>query len=133
MYGDSLSVDLDDVPLHGEYHMAEFAKKYFREAQRNRRSHTHICSHSHNKMTCVTDCCLSFAHRDQKAKKKKEGRDPGDMVKFSKVKQLHFPHETGSIYLYSYACSPSFSTALFIKIFLTLCMFLPPSLQSRSL
>ncbi|KAK9534679.1 hypothetical protein VZT92_007109 [Zoarces viviparus] len=59
MYGDSLSVELDDLPLHsGQYHMAEFAKKYFREAQRNRSDH--------------------------KAKKGKEGRDPVDMVKFSK-------------------------------------------------
>ncbi|XP_076608369.1 unconventional myosin-XV [Chaetodon auriga] len=59
MYGDSVSVDLDDLPLHsGQYQMAEFAKKYFREAQRNR--------------------------SDQKAKKGKEGRDPVDMVKFSK-------------------------------------------------
>ncbi|GLD60526.1 unconventional myosin-XV, partial [Lates japonicus] len=59
MYGDTLSAELDDLPLHGgQYHMAEFAKKYFREAQRNR--------------------------SDQKAKKGKEGRDPVDMVKFSK-------------------------------------------------
>ncbi|XP_049926298.1 unconventional myosin-XV [Epinephelus moara] len=63
MYGDSLGVELDDLPLHGsQYHMAEFAKKYFREAQRNRGSDTH----------------------NQKAKKGKEGRDPADMVKFSK-------------------------------------------------
>ncbi|KAM6966388.1 LOW QUALITY PROTEIN: unconventional myosin-XV [Tautogolabrus adspersus] len=59
MYGDSMSSELDDLPLHSsQYHMAEFAKKYFREAQRNR--------------------------SDQKAKKGKEGRDPADMVKFSK-------------------------------------------------
>ncbi|XP_032393727.1 unconventional myosin-XV [Etheostoma spectabile] len=59
MYGDSLSVQLDDLPLHSsQYHMAEFAKKYFREAQRIK--------------------------SDQKAKKGKEGRDPVDMVKFSK-------------------------------------------------
>ncbi|XP_029292905.1 unconventional myosin-XV [Cottoperca gobio] len=59
MYGDSLSVELDNVPLHGgQYHMADFAKKYFREAQRYK--------------------------SDQKAKKGKEGRDPVDMVKFSK-------------------------------------------------
>ncbi|XP_068560532.1 unconventional myosin-XV [Cebidichthys violaceus] len=59
MYGDGLSAELDDLPLHsGQYHMAEFAKKYFREAQRNRSDH--------------------------KAKKGKEGRDPVDMVKFSK-------------------------------------------------
>lgn len=43
MYGDSVSAEPDDLPLHsGQYHMAEFAKKYFREAQRNRRSDTHI-------------------------------------------------------------------------------------------
>lgn len=42
MYGESLSVELDDLPLHsGQYHMAEFAKKYFREAQRSRRSDTY--------------------------------------------------------------------------------------------
>ncbi|KAM8723613.1 unconventional myosin-XV [Acanthopagrus schlegelii] len=59
MYGDSVSVELDELPLHSsQYHMAEFAKKYFREAQRSR--------------------------SDQKAKKGKEGRDPVDMVKFSK-------------------------------------------------
>ncbi|KAF3700423.1 Unconventional myosin-XV Unconventional myosin-15 [Channa argus] len=49
VYGDSLSTELHDLPLHGgQYHMAEFAKN------------------------------------DQKGKKKKEGRDPADMVKFSK-------------------------------------------------
>ncbi|KAM4531771.1 unconventional myosin-XV-like [Odontesthes bonariensis] len=59
MYGDSMSVELDDLPLHSsQYHMTEFAKKYFREAQRNR--------------------------GDQKAKKGKEVRDPADMIKFSK-------------------------------------------------
>ncbi|XP_074511412.1 unconventional myosin-XV-like isoform X7 [Sebastes fasciatus] len=59
MYGDALSGELDDLPLHsGQYYMTEFAKKYFREAQRNK--------------------------GDQKAKKGKEGRDPVDMVKFSK-------------------------------------------------
>ncbi|XP_008286228.1 unconventional myosin-XV [Stegastes partitus] len=59
MYGDGLSVEMSDPPLHSsQYQMPEFAKKYFREAQRNR--------------------------SDQKAKKGKEGRDPVDMVKFSK-------------------------------------------------
>ncbi|XP_027140664.1 unconventional myosin-XV [Larimichthys crocea] len=59
MYGDSVSVQQDDVSLQsGQYHMAEFAKKYFREAQKNK--------------------------SDQKVKKGKEGRDPVDMVKFSK-------------------------------------------------
>ncbi|XP_017161737.1 unconventional myosin-XV isoform X3 [Poecilia reticulata] len=59
MYGDSWSVEMDDLPLHSnQYLMTEFAKKYFREAQRNR--------------------------SDQKAKKGKEARDPADMVKFSK-------------------------------------------------
>ncbi|XP_042360382.1 unconventional myosin-XV [Plectropomus leopardus] len=59
IHGDSLAIELDDLPLHSsQYHMAEFAKKYFREAQRNR--------------------------SDQKAKKGKEGREPVDMVKFSK-------------------------------------------------
>ncbi|XP_041868353.1 unconventional myosin-XV [Melanotaenia boesemani] len=58
MYGDNVSVEVD-VPLQsGQYHMTEFAKKYFREAQKNR--------------------------SDQKAKKGKEGRDPADMIKFSK-------------------------------------------------
>lgn len=43
IYGDSLGVELDDLPLHSsQYHMVEFAKKYFREAQRNRRSDTHV-------------------------------------------------------------------------------------------
>lgn len=37
MYGDSLGTELDDLPLHSsQYGMSEFAKKYFREAQRNR-------------------------------------------------------------------------------------------------
>ncbi|XP_067334406.1 unconventional myosin-XV isoform X2 [Channa argus] len=59
VYGDSLSTELHDLPLHGgQYHMAEFAKKYFRESQKSK--------------------------SDQKGKKKKEGRDPADMVKFSK-------------------------------------------------
>ena len=39
------------------------------------------------KHTCIADCCLYFVYSDQKAKKGKEGRDPVDMVKFSKVKQ----------------------------------------------
>lgn len=39
MYGDNMSIELDELPLHSsQYHMAEFAKKYFREAQRNRKS-----------------------------------------------------------------------------------------------
>ncbi|XP_026180323.1 unconventional myosin-XV [Mastacembelus armatus] len=60
VYGDGLSIELDELPLHGgQYHMSEFAKKYFREAQRNR--------------------------SDQKAKKGKDARDPADMVKFSKA------------------------------------------------
>ncbi|KAM3597250.1 uncharacterized protein V6R79_001885 [Siganus canaliculatus] len=59
LYGDSVGFELDDLHLHsGQYHMVEFAKKYFREMQRNR--------------------------SDQKGKKGKEGRDPYDMVKFSK-------------------------------------------------
>ncbi|XP_038136248.1 unconventional myosin-XV [Cyprinodon tularosa] len=58
-YGDSWSAEMDDLPLHSnQYLMTEFAKKYFREAQRNR--------------------------SDQKAKKGKEARDPADMIKFSK-------------------------------------------------
>ncbi|XP_034449270.1 unconventional myosin-XV isoform X4 [Hippoglossus hippoglossus] len=60
IYGDSLNIELDDLPLHGgQYHIAEFAKKYFRVARSNRSS-------------------------DQKAKKGKEGKDPVDMIKFSK-------------------------------------------------
>ncbi|XP_068193571.1 unconventional myosin-XV [Antennarius striatus] len=60
MYGDSVSIELDELPLHsGQYHMAEFAKKYFREAQKNR--------------------------SNQKTKKGKENKDPFDMVKFSKT------------------------------------------------
>ncbi|XP_054861298.1 unconventional myosin-XV [Amphiprion ocellaris] len=59
MYGDSLSVEMNDLPLlSSQYQMPEFSKKYFREAQKNR--------------------------SDQKTKKGKEGRDPVDMVKFSK-------------------------------------------------
>ncbi|XP_072298739.1 unconventional myosin-XV [Eucyclogobius newberryi] len=56
MFGES--IDLDDLPVHStQYNMSEFAKKYFREVQKN---------------------------SDQKAKKGKELRDPADMVKFSK-------------------------------------------------
>lgn len=34
-----MSIILDEVNLHsGQYHMTEFAKNYFREAQGNRRS-----------------------------------------------------------------------------------------------
>uniref|UniRef100_A0A3B3ULS8 Myosin XVA n=1 Tax=Poecilia latipinna TaxID=48699 RepID=A0A3B3ULS8_9TELE len=47
-----------ELSTENQYLMTEFAKKYFREAQRN---------------------------RDQKAKKGKEARDPADMVKFSKI------------------------------------------------
>lgn len=38
------------------------------------------------RLPLVADCCLHFYHSDPKAKKGKEGRDPADMVKFSKVK-----------------------------------------------
>ncbi|XP_068613626.1 unconventional myosin-XV-like [Brachionichthys hirsutus] len=59
MYGDSVSIELDELTLHsGQYHMAEFTKKYFREAQRNR--------------------------SNQKTKKGKENKDPFDIIKFSK-------------------------------------------------
>ncbi|XP_062334341.1 unconventional myosin-XV [Osmerus eperlanus] len=52
--------DLEELPLHGsQYHMAEFARKYFREAQRQR-------------------------SEPQKSKKGKDSRDPADMVRFSK-------------------------------------------------
>lgn len=38
IYGESLSAELDDLPLHSnQYQMTEFAKKYFREAQRNKK------------------------------------------------------------------------------------------------
>lgn len=100
IYGDGLSVELDELPLHGEYHMAEFAKKYFREAQRNRRSHTHRDKHSQNdlfsqlqKLACIHKHYLVLpvsVHSDQKAKKGKEVRDPTDMIKFSKVKLLQY-------------------------------------------
>lgn len=41
MYGDNGSIELDDLHLHNsQYHMEEFAKKYFREVQRNRGSDT---------------------------------------------------------------------------------------------
>lgn len=95
MYGDNMSIELDELPLpSGQYHMAEFAKKYFREAQRNRRSETqrtakciplrqNVATNS-PQLTLVV-CLLCFTHSDLKAKKGKEGRDPSDMVKFSKV------------------------------------------------
>lgn len=38
MYGEGLSEELDDLPLHSnQYQMTEFAKKYFREAQRTKK------------------------------------------------------------------------------------------------
>ncbi|XP_019732947.1 unconventional myosin-XV-like [Hippocampus comes] len=50
---------MDDMLQYGsQYHMTEFAKRYFREAQRNR--------------------------NDPKAKKGRAGREPADMIKFSK-------------------------------------------------
>nr|XP_057906331.1 unconventional myosin-XV isoform X2 [Doryrhamphus excisus] len=56
---DSPGEDLDDLIQYGsQYHMMEFAKRYFREAQRNR--------------------------NDPKARKGKECREPADMIKFSK-------------------------------------------------
>ncbi|KAM8825452.1 unconventional myosin-XV-like isoform 1-T1 [Synchiropus picturatus] len=59
LYGEALNGDLEDLTLHGtQYHMVEFAKKYFREATRNK--------------------------SDQKSKKV-DGRDPGEMVKFTKT------------------------------------------------
>ena len=67
MYGDSVSVELDELPLHGsQYHMAEFAKKYFREAQRSRRSHTHThallskCVHFKCQQLTLFADCLSY-------------------------------------------------------------------------
>ncbi|CAL8265178.1 unnamed protein product [Gadus morhua 'NCC'] len=58
-YGDAVNEDLDEMAVQsGQYYLSEFARKYFREAQKNR--------------------------RDQKNKKGKEGRDPVDMVKFNK-------------------------------------------------
>lgn len=39
MYGESWSAELNDSSLQSnQYLMTEFAKKYFREAQRNRKS-----------------------------------------------------------------------------------------------
>lgn len=95
MYGDNMSIELDELPLSsGQYHMAEFAKKYFREAQRSRRSETQhtakcipLCQNAATNSPQLTllVCLPCFTHSDLKAKKGKEGRDPSDMVKFSKV------------------------------------------------
>ncbi|XP_077396049.1 unconventional myosin-XV isoform X2 [Festucalex cinctus] len=58
-YMESPDGELDYMSQYGsQYHMTEFAKRYFREAQRNR--------------------------SDLKAKKGKEEREPADMIKFSK-------------------------------------------------
>nr|XP_061804993.1 unconventional myosin-XV-like [Nerophis lumbriciformis] len=58
-YVESPDEEFHDMSLYGnQYHMCEFAKMYFREAQRNR--------------------------NDPKVKKGREGRDPSDMIKFSK-------------------------------------------------
>ncbi|XP_061605714.1 unconventional myosin-XV isoform X1 [Phyllopteryx taeniolatus] len=58
-YVESPDEELDDMSQYGsQYHMIEFAKRYFRAAQRNR--------------------------NDPKAKRGREGRDPVDMIKFSK-------------------------------------------------
>ncbi|XP_054616352.1 unconventional myosin-XV isoform X2 [Dunckerocampus dactyliophorus] len=58
-YVDSPGEELDDLFQYGsQYHMVEFAKRYFREAQRNR--------------------------NDPKVKKGRECREPADMIKFSK-------------------------------------------------
>lgn len=60
MYGEGLSGELDDLPLHSsQYHMAEFAKKYFREAQSNRRLDTHTHGQN-NVLGIVLVHCLHF-------------------------------------------------------------------------
>ncbi len=49
--------------------------------------HVPKCPHFKNlQLTSATNCCLWFVYSDQRAKKGKEGREPADMVKFSKVK-----------------------------------------------
>ncbi|XP_068509540.1 unconventional myosin-XV isoform X3 [Syngnathus scovelli] len=59
MHVESQDEQLDDISEYGsQYHMIEFAKRYFRESQRNR--------------------------IDPKAKKGRVGRDPADLIKFSK-------------------------------------------------
>ncbi|XP_047427282.1 unconventional myosin-XV [Mugil cephalus] len=78
-YGDSLSVDLNQASLQsGQYLMTEFARKYFR---RSGSSYTRF-----NKMSCDEPQTDSWRLplSDQKTRKGKEGRDPADMVKFSK-------------------------------------------------
>lgn len=145
MYGDSVSGELDDLPLHsGQYHMAEFAKKYFREAQRNRRSDAHTyCRNNVSKcpyfkslqLQLVADCCRYFVHSEQKAKKGKEGRDPVDMVKFSKVKS-GVKVKNVHVFVFLYMLS-SLSTILCIvllhKCTLTLLFVCRSSLRSMSL
>lgn len=99
MYGDNASVELDELPLHGgQHHMVDFAKKYFREAQRGRRSDAQCTADEGDSCAnalplleaplSVTKgpACTSLYCSDPKAKKGKEGRDPVDMVRFSKVK-----------------------------------------------
>lgn len=66
--------------------------------------------------TCM-HCCLYFVHSDQKAKKGKEGRDPVDMVKFSKVKHLSLP-QAQSPYLQLYI----FTVLLYRHISTLLCV-----------
>ncbi|XP_077591330.1 unconventional myosin-XV [Stigmatopora nigra] len=58
-YVENPDEEFHDMSIYGnQYHMCEFAKMYFREAQRNR--------------------------NDPKAKRGRVGRDPSDMIKFSK-------------------------------------------------
>ncbi|XP_035261236.1 unconventional myosin-XV-like [Anguilla anguilla] len=61
-YGDYSSMDIEEKMLQGsQYNLVEFAKKYFREAQRKK----------------------SDSYK-QKSKKGKDSREPSDMVKYTK-------------------------------------------------
>lgn len=83
------------------------------------------------RLPLVADCCLHFHHSDPKAKKGKEGRDPADMVKFSKVKPEVKPvRQTCHIF-----CVPHISHVFCICVLLlnNISWFWFSSLRSKSL
>ena len=88
--------EMDDLPLHGsQYDMAEFAKKYFREAQRNKRSDTQTHTYTPtgpklkltfilmNALTQVHSCRLLLVFFPTVIRKPKRGRRAETLLTWS--------------------------------------------------
>lgn len=96
-YTDSADMDIDERILQdSQYNMVEFAKKYFRGAQRKKwsvdyakreivssGSHSYIVKLKENVLLTHFHFCSDSYKK--KSKKTKESREPSEMVKFSKV------------------------------------------------